>query len=651
LSTFTIAADKLGNVSRAAYSSWNIGDAIQGTWTGGYPRVGAMLFSKLRDSVDWADQEITAIRLTLQFPKAGGSDEKTLYLYQGTQTELTGTGTAMLGTAIGNVPTNGSAYNSTRTIYFSPDSNAAAFANLVSWLQSGTSTTLAVYVNESATAYGWSENALYIRAATLSVDHDVKGSRGTLDRTGILAGETVSLTIAPLESDGTVTHKVQWKMGSAQSSVTTLSASTLTASYTVPKTWLNQIPNDVSGTAYCVLTTLVDGVQTAQRQIPFTVSAGADVVPAFSVYSSPVGTGTKYYQFVGGAAIVMYEAEPGQGATLKSYRIRGTEGVDVSGTLSSTSTGAQVNIGKLKEAGLHTYDVTVTDSRGRSLTLTWSFSVTAVAPPKINNFLVQRYSQRVDDSGATVYEASTDGNRVWVTLDAQIDTAGGYNSPTLKLGRTPEDGTETITTIAWGSGATCVKTNDRTLITAQIPLDSGYGFTLYLTDTAGREVTASSSVTNSRAIMHYAGNGNGVAVGMYSTGTSARPMFESAWEAAFYGGIEGVTNYKAAETPTGGTWIDGNPIYRQVISFGAIAAGEEKAFWFSTPNRGVVVSLRGMAVLGDYPMPLPHVEEVANRCVKCLLNTAVNQTAVIIGCGSGMRCDSGFVIVEYTKTE
>ena len=112
-----------------------------------------------------------------------------------------------------------------------------------------------------------------------------------------------------------------------------------------------------------------------------------------------------------------------------------------------------------------------------------------------------------------------------------------------------------------------------------------------------------------------------------------------------------MTNYRAAETPTGGTWIDGNPIYRQIISFGAIAAGEEKAYWFDTPNRGVIVSLRGMAVLGDYPMPLPHVEEVANRCVKCLLNTGVNQTAVIIGCGSGMRCDSGFVIVEYTKTE
>lgn len=653
MSTFSLTADKLGYVTRTTYSSWTLGKADQGRWTGGYPRVGAMLFSQLRDGIDWSEQNISAIRLTLKFASAGGNNEKTLYLYRGTQTALEGTGTDMMGALIGAVKTNGSAYNGTRTIYFTPETNAEAYESLVEWIQNGTSTTLAVYVNENVSSgRDWSPNYLRISQATISVDHEVKGSRGTLDKTSVIAGETVSLTVDPLESDGVVTHKVQWKMGSVQSSVVALDASTRTTSYTVPTDWLKQIPNDVSGTAYCVLTTLVNNVQTAQRQIPFTVSAGEGVIPSFSVYSSPVGTGSsKYYQFVGGARIMMIEAEPGQGARLKSYRIQGTEGVNVSGTLSSTSTGATVNIGTLREAGLHVYDVTVTDSRGRSLTLSWSFNVTAVAPPKINNFKVQRYSQRVDDSGATVYEASTDGNRVWVTLDAQIDTAGGYNTPTLKLGRTPEDGTETITTIAWGSGATCVKTEDRTLITAQIPLDSGCGFTLYLTDTAGREVTASSSVTNSRAIMHYAGNGKGVAVGMYSTGTSVRPLFESAWEAAFYGGIEGVTNYRAAETPTGGTWIDGNPIYRQIISFGAIAAGEEKAYWFDTPNRGVIVSLRGMAVLGDYPMPLPHVEEVANRCVKCLLNTGVNQTAVIIGCGSGMRCDSGFVIVEYTKTE
>lgn len=651
MSTFTLTADKLGYVTRASYSSWTTGKADQGTWSGGYPRVGALLFSQLRDGIDWTEHDISEIRLTLKFAQAGGNSEKNLGLYIGTRTALTGTGSAMLGTSLGSVPTNGSAYNGTRTIAFSEASNPDAFAALADWIQNGASTTLALYVNEQPSSYDWSANYLRITQATVSVDHEIKGSRGTLSALNVLAGESVTLTIDPLAAEGTVTHKVQWKMGTAASSVYTLGASVRTRTYTVPESWLSQIPNDTSGAAQCVLTTLVDGTETAQRSIPFTVAAGADVIPTFSGGVKSGNTGFRYYQYLSNMQLTLTDAEPGTGATLTGYRVRGSEGLDLSGTLSATATSAVIALGALKESGAHSYDFTVTDSRGRSTTLPLAFNVTAVALPQIGEFSVQRYSSYIDDNGDTAYRAATDGNHVWVTIDAQIDTAGGYNAPTLKLGYTPEDGEETLVSVGWSSGATYAAENDRTLITAQIPLDSGYGFTLYLTDTAGREVSASSSVTQSTAIMHIAGNGKGVAVGMYSGGTSDRPMFESAWAAAFYGGIDGVTNYSAEETPTGGTWIDGSPVYRQVVSFGAVAAGEEQSFGFSTPSRGTVVSLRGMAVLGNYPMPLPHVEESASRCVKCLLHTGTDYTWLIIGCGSGMQCDGGFAVVEYTKTE
>ena len=282
MSTFNIAADKLGYVTRTSYSSWNTSSASQGAVTGGYARVGALLFSKLREGIEWADQNISEIRLTLTFSQAGLNREKSLYLYEGTQNDLTGTGTAMRGASIGSVKTNGTAYNSTRTVYFSETENASAFSNLVDWIQNGTTTTLALYVNEAASGYDWSTNYLHISAATISIDHDVKGSKGTLSADSVEAGSSIALTVEPMEADSTVTHKVQWKFGSLASSTTTLSSGTTTATYTVPLTWLNQIPNAVSGTAECVLTTLVGGVQTAQRSIPFTVTAGASVVPSFT---------------------------------------------------------------------------------------------------------------------------------------------------------------------------------------------------------------------------------------------------------------------------------------------------------------------------------------------------------------------------------
>lgn len=649
MSTFSIAADKLGYVSRTGYSSWNVGDASQGMWKGGYPRVGAMLFSTLRDTVDWADQEITGIRLTLQFPQAGGNSEKTLYLYRGTQSALTGTGTNMRGAFIGGVLTNGSAYNSTRTIYFSAESNAAAFESLVQWLQSGSSLTLAMYVDESPSGYNWSANYLHIRAATLSIDHDVKGSKGTLNKDTVLAGESVTLNITPMEADGTVTHKVQYKIGTAASSTYTLSSTTTTHTYTIPTSWLQQIPNAASGAAECILTTLVGGVQTAQRSIPFTVAAAESVVPSFSVAVSPLYTGTsKYYERVGGVAVKITSAAAGTGASLTGYRIVGSDGFVSEGTLTSAS--KTVNNTHLEQAGSQTYTVTVTDSRGRSTTKSVTFTVTAVGAPVINDFSVQRYSAKVSDSGGTVYEASPDGDKVWVTIDAAIDKAGGYNSGVVLLAYAPEGGEETFVTVADIADTYRVE-NSRTIITATIPLDKAYDFTLYVQDEVPVTVTASAHVSESWAMLHLAGNGCGVAVGMYSGGNSTAKKFESAWPATFYGGVEGVTNYVSAETPTGGTWIDGKPIYRQVVSFGGVAAGAEKMFGFTTPGLRTVVSLRGMAALGNYPMPLPHVEEAANRCIKCLLYTTDKDSAVIVGCGSGISFNSGFVIVEYTKNE
>ncbi len=66
------------------------------------------------------------------------------------------------------------------------------------------------------------------------------------------------------------------------------------------------------------------------------------------------------------------------------------------------------------------------------------------------------------------------------------------------------------------------------------------------------------------ANVHLSGDERGgVCFGGFSHGMGA---FESYYPAFFYGGIEGVTNYAEMEVPTGGTWIDGKPIYRKIVS-------------------------------------------------------------------------------------
>ena len=160
------------SVSRIGASNWTTWDAAyQGSYNKGDSRLGCMLFSKLRNEVKWQRAKISKITLTITFGGAGGNAEKTLYLHRGTQTSFTGTGTAMKGDAIGNVKTNGKAYNTTNTITFDANTNATAFANLAAWLNEGDSLTLVVYHEETSAASAGSTNYLQINAASIVVEY------------------------------------------------------------------------------------------------------------------------------------------------------------------------------------------------------------------------------------------------------------------------------------------------------------------------------------------------------------------------------------------------------------------------------------------------------------------------------------------------
>lgn len=251
MSILTMTATKLAYANPATGSKWIEGAAMQGTYgSSGAPRAGAMLFSTLRP-VDWSAQSISRIRLALSFGGAGYNREKTIGLYGGARSALSGTGTSMLGAAIGSVPTGASAYNGDAKIVFSPSVNAAAFENFVDFLRSGTQNALAVYVSET-TNQSYSANYLQITAASVEVTYEPAGSAGALDRTSVAVGETISLTIVPSAEDAV--HKVRWTLDDL-SQTQQLAAGEVLASLTVPSNWLAAFPSAPSARASCTLET------------------------------------------------------------------------------------------------------------------------------------------------------------------------------------------------------------------------------------------------------------------------------------------------------------------------------------------------------------------------------------------------------------
>lgn len=535
MSTTQIKATQFGYVKRTSYSNWSTAGAMQGMYTGSYPRVGVMLFGDLH-AEKWSDKIISKISMELTFAGAGYNREKTISLYRGAKSTITGTGESMIGVKIGDFKTGGAAYKSTLTSVFSESTNANVFLQLVSWLQAAATNTLTIYRDET-TSGTYTDNYLQITAATLTIEHEPAGSGGTLDKSEADAGEQITLTITPIDAEGEITHDVEWTFGSLSSGQTAL-GSALTSMFTFPMDWLTEIPNAESGTAYCKLTTYIDGEEKAVRSIPLTLKVPANIVPDFDVLVIPNGTTDSYWQHLGGAKISVLDPVSFYGATIKGYSITVDEGANGTAAVLVTPVFAQ--------PGEHRYTVTVTDSRGRSASMASTIYVNALGAPQIDAFSAKRYAAKIDDSGETVYTENLSGGHVWFTIDASIDAAFGNNTPTAYIIYGPAGGKTQRIDIAWPAGSDSFETiNDRTILTADIPLNSAYEFRLYVEDEV-RTVSWAARVEKSSAIMHYAGTGYGVSIGGFSGGTMADKRFDVApeWTSHFPGGIYGYGDYR-----------------------------------------------------------------------------------------------------------
>lgn len=166
ITTFTASLSSTSTTSQSDWTAWSA--CCQGSPDGGLPRVGAMLFPDLHKSANWARETIHRISLTLTFDASGTLREKTLYMFRGTQKTFTGTGSAMIGEVIGEVLTNGPAYETTQTITFDAETNADAFTNLVAWLSESEAPML-VFYNDKQTS---SIHYLQITAATMKIEYD-----------------------------------------------------------------------------------------------------------------------------------------------------------------------------------------------------------------------------------------------------------------------------------------------------------------------------------------------------------------------------------------------------------------------------------------------------------------------------------------------
>ena len=330
-----------------------------------------------------------------------------------------------------------------------------------------------------------------------------RASSFTLSASTVTAGST-NMTVNISRASSSFTHTVQWKLGSHSKSTSSVATS---ASYTIPESWLDAIPNSTSGTGTVTVTTYNGSTKIGSTSKNFTVKADSDVVPSFTgITFTPVNgdvpeewglyvrTKSKVTAKITGAAGVY-------GSTIKSYSISGD---GYSGTADSLTTGF------LNTAGTVTFTAKVTDSRGRTATKTASITVTDYAPPVLSSVT----GFRCDSAGTE----QDDGNYISLTADFSGSSLDGKNPITGEYRYMAEGGDwSQYIPLTAGQAAVFYATGDATF-TVQVQVSDT--FTSFTQDIV---------VNSTRFIMDFKAGGTGIAFGkaaeLENTLESAWPVF------------------------------------------------------------------------------------------------------------------------------
>ena len=194
-------------------------------------------------------------------------------------------------------------------------------------------------------------------------------------------------------------------------------------------------------------------------------------------------------------------------------------------------------------------------------------------------------------------------------------------------------------------------TDDASLVPGTFSNGSDWDFLLVFGDDF--ETTAAHcSLGRAFANLHLSGVGTGGACfGGFCSSAEGAPRLESHYPAHFYRGIQGVTNYVEGECLTGGTWIDGKPIYRYVLQ-AATAAGGSQEYVGQLPG-AIDTLVHSYGTLMDPEggsRPIPFAFFGNSYYTACYLVT--RDGAVLIQLGAGYSGTQRVVMVfEYTRAE
>lgn len=309
-----------------------------------------------------------------------------------------------------------------------------------------------------------------------------------------------NITINTNRASSSFTHTLRYVFGSASGTIATgVGAST---TWTIPKTLANQIPNGTSSTLTIYCDTYNSSILIGTKNTSITVS-----IPDTTEFK-PMVTGCSFGEAVSGISErfngfvqsrsklnVTASGSGAYGSTIKNYSVA----INGATYLSNNFT-----TGFLLESGTLNCVVSVTDSRNRSASKTYTYNVLAYNSPTYTLFKVER----CDEDGTL----DDEGSNAIVEIAASISSVNNNNTKSFKL-LYKKQSEESYTTIELSNSSYELNANK---IISNIDADFEYDFKLEITDffaTVSKEIPLSTAFT----LMDFNASGRGMAIGKVST--------------------------------------------------------------------------------------------------------------------------------------
>ena len=344
-----------------------------------------------------------------------------------------------------------------------------------------------------------SNNAQFTITATI-VQQYAKSSARVTSSVAAGSASTVTFTNPYLNN---VYHIVDWRFGSSLVHSARTNIGDSSVSYTIPLSWLTNIPNATSGTATVAVTTYsYAGSELGTDTYSFTITAPSTAVPTISLATARIDNSVPsswgiYVQGQSGIKITA-TASGYQGSTISSYTI--------SGGATGTQTSNVFTISKIYASGTVTYTVKVTDSRGRTATASVSISVVAYSAPAFSATDAFRCV-----AGGT---ASDTGTYISAKATGTYASVSSKNSMTLKVQYTLS------TSEAYSAAVTL--TNGTASIIGNGSIDINYSFKVKFTlSDAFNTIEKVLNVGTAAFTVFFRQGGNGVAIGKVSERANA----------------------------------------------------------------------------------------------------------------------------------